>query len=119
MKSAKALFWMGVLSVMSMAPIFLSLYDVKVDVFLFYDRDRYLENIGYDVLQMMTTIILTRMIWLLIPERKYKRYAFDFLVVAWLALPAYFLFYSQYVNIVFVPLLAILLYISYIKNTKK
>lgn len=106
------------LSLISIFPVFLSYYDVKLDVYLFYKKERYIENIGYDISQMITLIVLTERIWELIPERKYKRYAFDFLIISVLSLPAYFLFYSQFINLLFIPLLSLLLYISYLKNIK-
>jgi hypothetical protein len=117
-KSAKAIFWMGVLAALSCVPIYLSTLDVKLDVYLLYDHERYVENIGYDVLQILTLIILTHQIRELIPERSYKRYATNYLIVAWCALPAYFLLYSQYFNLVFVPILGLLLWRSYLRNSK-
>lgn len=117
MKYYRTIIWLGVLAVLSAVPILFSLIDAKADLYLFADHERYIENICYDVYGMLSTTILTWRVWVLIPDRRYKRYAFDYLVVSLLAFPGYFLFYSQYVNLFFVPILAILIYRSYLKNT--
>lgn len=107
---------MGILALISAIPIGLSAFDIKADIYLWADHERYIENIGYDLLSMLTLIVLTWRIWIIIPDKKYKRYAFDYLIISILAVPAYFMFYSQYANLALMPLLAILIYRSYIIN---
>ena len=118
-KGFRAVVLLSVVSLISVLPLIFSrdyFNREKIDVYLFSDHVRWAENIAYDISQMVTIITLTYTIWFLIPERKYKRYAMSFLIIALLGVPGYFLFYSQLVSLVFIPLLIILLYSNYVKN---
>lgn len=118
-KGFRAVVLLSVVSLISVLPLIFSrdyFNREKIDVYLFSDHVRWAENIAYDISQMVTIITLTYTIWFLIPERKYKRYAMSFLIISLLSIPGYFLFYSQLVSLVFIPLLIILLYSSYVKN---
>tara|TARA_R110000796_G_scaffold248547_1_gene375405 strand:+ start:340 stop:645 length:306 start_codon:yes stop_codon:yes gene_type:complete len=89
---------------------------VGIDVYLFYDHVRYPENIAYDVSEIMSISIFTYIVWYLIPLKSYKRYAACFLIISLLGIPGYFLFYSQYVSLVFVPVLILMLLLTHIRN---
>lgn len=118
-KSAKAIFLLSIVSLVSVSPLIFSsdkMNEHKVDVYVFANHLRWPENIAYDISELFMIITLTYTIWLLIPERRYKRYAMSFLIVALLGLPGYFLFYSKFVSLVFIPLLIGLLYLNYIRN---
>ena len=119
MKSKKIIQQLLLLTILSMVPIWFSFVDWKADLYLFADHERYAENIAYDLFGYISIIVLIRAVYLLIPERKYKRYAFDFLFISWLQLIGYVLFYSQYMNIILVPVLVVMLLISYTKNKTK
>ena len=118
-KSAKAIIALSLVSLFSVMPLIFSsdaMNQKKVDIFLCIDKVRYPENIAYDFAEMIIVITLTWTIWLLIPERKYKRYAESFLIISLLSIPGYLLFYSKFVSLVFIPLLIILLYTNYLQN---
>lgn len=77
----------------------------KVDVFLLIDKMRYPENIAYDLSEWFNMTALLYSIYLLLPTRKHQEFAKPFLVVSILGLPAYFLFYSQFVTLFTIPLI--------------
>lgn len=117
--SRKAIFWKVVLTFLSIIPIIFSRDEFnkkKIDIYFFVDKVRYPENIAYDIIGIFSIIILYHTIYKLIPERRYKRYSFAFLLVAWLGLPLYFLFYSQFISIYLIPLLLICLLCAHLKN---
>jgi len=77
----------------------------KVDLYFFLDFKRYPEHIAYDLSEWFNMTTLIYCIYLLLPNRKYQDYAKPFLLVSFLGLPAYFLFYSQYVTLITIPLI--------------
>jgi hypothetical protein len=85
--------------------------DVKADVYLFYDHARYLDNIFYDIINMLTTTIFT---WY---ASRWKRNIFmPFFIVSLVSWALYFTIYKQGASLIEIPIL-ILLIIAY--NTKK
>ena len=87
-----------------------------VDIYLFWEHERYPLNIAYDVYHLMSTVIFVYTVWGLIPTKQIRRYASPFLVVSLLGIPSYFLFYSQMVSLLFLPLLLIWIAIIYFKH---
>jgi hypothetical protein len=119
MKSRRAILLLSIISLINLVPLLFSsdAWNVDpVDIYPFYDHARYLENIAYDVSEIFSISILTYIVWLLIPYKAYKRYAMCFLIISLLGIPAYFLFYSQYVSLIFVPLLISMLVLTYRRN---
>jgi|GEM_PF-3732467 len=119
MKSKRSILLLSIVSLVNLIPLLFSSAAMnvnKVDLYLFYDKLRYPENIAYDISEFCSITILVYTIWSLIPIREYKRYAFCFLVISFFGLPAYFLFYSQYVTLFFIPVLALMLYLTMKKN---
>ena len=101
-----ALLWMVMLA--SVAPLMFKSDAMnlnKVVVFLLIDKVRYPENIAYDLSEWFNMTTLFYCIYILLPIKKYKDYAKPFLIISLLGLPAYFLFYSQYVTAVTIPLI--------------
>ncbi len=78
--------------------------DTKVDVYLFYDHARYLDNIIYDVTNLATASIFT---WY---ASKWKRNVFTpFFLVSLLEWGLYFTFYKQWGSLITLPTLVVLL----------
>jgi hypothetical protein len=80
----------------------------KIDVFYFVDKLRYPENIAYDLAEWFNFTLAVYCIYILIPTRKYRDYVKPFLIVSFLGLPAYFLFYSQFVTLFTIPFILII-----------
>ena len=120
MKSFKAIVKLSFVSLIGLVPmLFLgdSMNENKIDVYLFSDRLRYPENVAYDISEILTIIILVYVIYDLIPERTYKRYALCFLIASILSGIGYFLFYSKFVSIVLIPVLIGMILFTYYKNS--
>ena len=118
-KSKRAIFWKLIITFFSVIPLIFQMdyfNQNKIDVYLLVDKVRYAENIAYDIFGIMSIIIMYHTIYQLIPEKKYKRYSYAFLVIAWLGLPLYFLVYSQFISILLIPILISLLIIAHLKN---
>lgn len=101
-----ALLWLIMLS--SVVPLMFSSDAMninKVDVFLLIAKERYPENIAYDLSEWFNITTLLYCVYSLIPTKRYSDYAKPFLFVSMLGLPAYFLFYSQYVTLITIPLI--------------
>lgn len=79
----------------------------KVDVFLLIDKLRYPENIAYDLSEWFNMTALFYSIYILLPTRKHQEFAKPFLWASILGLPAYFLFYSQYLTLITIPLILV------------
>lgn len=119
MKSKRAIIFLSFVSLINLVPLIFSSdsWNVKpVDIFLFFEHARYPENIAYDISEIMSISILTYIVWYLLPTRAHRRYAMCFLIVELLGIPAYFLFYSQYVSLIFVPVLISMLVITHVRN---
>lgn len=103
-----ALLWLVMLS--SVLPMLFSsdaMNVSKVDVFLLIDKLRYPENIAYDLSEWFNMTALFYSIYILLPTRKHQDFAKPFLWVSILGLPAYFLFYSQYLTLITIPLVLV------------
>jgi hypothetical protein len=79
----------------------------KVDVFILIEKLRYPENIAYDLSEWFNITALIYCVYILLPNKKYEGYVKPFLFVSILGLPAYFLFYSQYITLITIPLILI------------
>lgn len=82
-----------------------SINEFKIDVYLFLNYKRYPEHIAYDLSEWFNITTLIYCVYLLLPNKKYQDYAKPFLIVSLLGLPAYFLFYSQYITLITIPLI--------------
>lgn len=103
-----ALLWLVLFS--SVAPMLFSsdaMNVVEIDLYLFYDFEKYPEHIAYDLSEWFSITTLIYCVYLLLPTRKYQNYARPFLVASVLGLPIYFLFYSQYVTLITIPMVAL------------
>lgn len=80
--------------------------DIKADVYLFYDHARYLDNIFYDITNLLSVSILT---WY---GTRWKRNIFmPFFIISIYEWIMYFLVYKQWVVLTELPILIILILI--------
>lgn len=78
--------------------------DAKADVYLFYNHARYIDNIFFDISNLMTFVIFSY--W----ASRYDNRAFmPFFWLSLIELAGYFLFYKQFITLVSMPMLVILL----------
>jgi hypothetical protein len=78
--------------------------DLKVDVFLFYDHERYIDNIFYDIYYRVSISIFT---WY---ASKWNRKVFTpFFIVSLLEIVSYFTFYNQASSLIMLPILVLLI----------
>ena len=92
-------------------PIILSMFvtlffysDLKLDVYLFYDHARFVDNIFYDVSNLATASIFT---WY---ASKWKRNIFmPFFIISLVEWVLYFTFYKQMASLMLLPLLVFLI----------
>lgn len=118
-QSFRTVVGLSVISLISLMPlIFISdeMNVNRVDIYLFYDKLRYPENIAYDIAEIFNVTFFIYLIWRLIPSRRYKRYVFCFLISSVISIIGYFLFYAQYVSLLQVPLLMIMMAYVYLKQ---
>ena len=78
--------------------------DAKADMYLFYEHQRYIDNIFYDVSNLLTAVIFTY--W---ASRYDKRAFMPFFWVSLFEVAGYFLFYKQFITLASMPILVILL----------
>ena len=83
--------------------LFITLFfysDAKADVYLFYDHARYLDNIFYDITNMLTVSIFTYY------ASKWKKNIFTpFFIVSLMDWLLYFTVYKQAVSLITIPIL--------------
>jgi len=78
--------------------------DIKADVYLFYNHSRYLDNIFYDITNLLTSTILS------FYASKWKKNIFaPFFYASLLQWVLYFTFYKQMSSLVVVPFLIFLI----------
>lgn len=111
-KNILSIVLMSLVSLVSVIPQLFEGSDAKADVYLFVDHQRYIENIAYDLVGIVSIIVLTYTIWMLM-DRPWKAYAACFLAISILGIPLYVLFYSYYVSISMIPLLILMLFFTY------
>jgi hypothetical protein len=107
---ARVIFLLWVSMFVSVAPMLFTsdaMNVEKIDVFLLVNKLRYPENIAYDLAEWFNFTLAIYCIYILIPTRNYQDYARPFLIVSLLGLPAYFLFYSQFVTLFTIPFILI------------
>ena len=75
----------------------------KYDVYLFYDHNRYLTNILYDISKLFSFTVLTY--FLISLNRKVFKPLFIMSIVTWFS---YFLFYNQQSSLILIPIYVIL-----------
>ena len=90
--------------------------NIKVDVYLLSDKLRYPENIAYDVIEMITMIIMIWTIKSLSGNGVIKKYINCFLFVSLVNLVLYFVNYNQFSSFFTMPLLITMLYLVKIRN---
>ena len=71
----------------------------KYNVYFFYDKERFLTNILYDISVLFDTTILTY--WLIKFKRGIFRPLFIVTLASWVT---YFLFYNQMASLILIPL---------------
>ena len=78
--------------------------EAKADVYLFYNHARYIDNIFYDVSNLLTFVIFSY--W----ASRYDKQAFmPFFWISLFEVSGYFLFYKQFITLASMPILVILL----------
>lgn len=85
----------------------------EIDIYLFYEHVKYPELIAYDISEIFSVTFFIYLIWRLVPQRNQKRYVFCFLISSIISIIGYFLFYSQYVSLLQVPLLITMITYTY------
>ena len=85
----------------------------EIDLYLFYDYKMYPELIAYDVAEICSVTFFIYLIWRLVPTKTHKRYVFCFLISSILSIFGYFLFYSQMMSLLQIPILITMLIYTY------
>lgn len=118
MKEFKTIIGLSIVALIGLVPLLFtsdSMNENKVDVYLFFDKLRYPENIAYDISEILTVSIFIYLIWKLVPTKKYKRYVFAFFISSIISIFGYFLFYSKFVSLFQIPILITMIAIIYRK----
>lgn len=109
---------LSIVSFIGVVPIAWSGSYEKVDVYLFYDHERYIENIAYDLVAMCSIFILTATINMLL-VKPYKAYSTIFVWTSVVNIILYFLFYSQYTSIFLAPAVVTAIYLVYLCQKRR
>jgi hypothetical protein len=88
----------------------------KVDVYLLSEKLRFPENVAYDIVEMITIILLIWTIKNLSDSIIVRKYIQCFLFVSIVNLFFYFINYNEFSSFFTMPLLAIMLYLVKIRN---
>ena len=121
-QSFRTVFGLSIISLISLTPLmFISdEFNVnKVDIYLFYDKLRYPENIAYDIAEIFNVTFFIYLIWRLVPSKRYKKYVFCFLISSVISIIGYFLFYAQYISLLQVPMLVGMMTYVYLKQNNE
>ena len=123
MKNFRTVLWLSIISLVGLLPMLFSsdaMNSHEVDVYLFYDYKMSPELIAYDIAEILTVTTFIYLIWRLIPTKREKRYVFCFLIASMNSVVGYFLFYSQMMSLVQIPLLILMLaYVYYTYDYEK
>ena len=118
-KETKTITGLSFIALIGLIPLLFSSNEMnreKIDIYLFYDRLRYPENIAYDVSEFATVTFFIYLIWRLVPLKIHKKYVECFLISSIINALGYFLFYSQYISLIQIPILIILITTTYYKH---
>jgi len=80
--------------------------DRKADIYLFYEHKRYLDNIFYDISNLLAFTIFS-----FYASRYDKKTFFPFFILSLIEILGYFLFYKQFITLISLPILVILIII--------
>lgn len=119
LSNVKTTLWLSIIAMIGLVPSLFTSDEInvkKIDIYLFYDKLRYPENIAFDVCEFITVSFFIYLIWRLVPFKQQKRYVFCFFISSVLNIVGYFLFYSQLVSIIQIPILIGLLIYTHYKN---
>ena len=108
MKKSSVKYYLGIACIFFMNTlknVFFS-SDLKLDVYLFYNHARYVDNILYDLNNLFVFSLLTY--WLIELNRKTFIPLFITSIVSWIF---YFLFYCGMLNLLIIPLYVITTFI--------
>ena len=86
----------------------------RIDVYLFYDHERYLTNILYDISNLFKFSILTY--WLISLNRNIFKPLFILSVALWFS---YFIFYNQITSLILIPIYIVSVFLIHNKNIFK
>lgn len=118
-KGARALALSGLICFIDIIPIYFlgdSMNENKIDIYLFSDRERWPENIAYDICGLLNILVFTYIVYFMQEKKSYRGYLFCFFMTSFVSIPMYFLFYSQNFSIIFIPVLLISLIIAHYRN---
>jgi hypothetical protein len=120
-KGKHTIFMLSLLWFISCIPMYFSSDSInvnKVDIYLFFDYAKYPEHIAYDIYGIISFNILMYLVLINTKVIEYRRYVWAFFATSLLGIPWYFLFYSQYISLVSLPLLAALILLIRIKHVR-
>lgn len=118
LKDFRTLIGLSIIALIGTVPMLFSSEKMninEIDIYIFYEYTRYPELIAYDISEIFSVTFFIYLIWRLVPSRSHKRYVFCFLISSILSIMGYFLFYSQYISLLLVPLLILMIIITYFK----
>lgn len=118
LKDFRTFFGLSIISLIGLIPLLFSSDSMNVeeiDVYLFFDYKMYPELIAYDIAEICSVSFFIYLIWRLIPTKKHKRYIFAFLIQSLISIVGYFLFYSQLISLLQIPILISMITFIYFK----
>ena len=116
MNKSNLKYYIGILIIILVdsLPVLLFENDSRIDVYLFYNHERYLTNILYDISNLFKFSILTY--WLIKINRRVFTPLFITSLFIWIS---YFVFYNQKSSMLIIPIYIITMIIYNKKTFKK
>ena len=101
MKASNLKYYIGIILMIAMSSLHVIFFDNndRYDVYMFYNHDRYLTNILYDIGVLFKFTVLTY--WLIKLNKRLFKPLFLSSLFSWLF---YFTFYSQLISLLIIPL---------------
>lgn len=117
MKHYEVKYYIGVILIILVDSLHLIMFESneRYDVYMFYNHERYLTNILYDISNLFKFSVLTY--WLIDVSKKIFKPLFLVSLITWFF---YFLYYNQKISVLIVPIYIILMiYYSYGNKSNK
>jgi hypothetical protein len=118
LRDFRTFFSLSLIALMSLIPLLFSSDEMntkEIDVYLFFDYQQYPELIAYDIVEICSVTFFIYLIWRLMPTRRQKRYVGCFLISSIINIFGYFMFYSQFVSLLQIPILISMITYIYFK----
>jgi hypothetical protein len=118
-KSFRTISWLSFICLIGLLPLLFtsdSMNKKKIDIYIFVDHVRYPENIAYDICGFLSISLFIYLILRLVPQKKEKRYVSCFLISSFINTLGYFLFYSQFISLIQIPILITMIIYIYYKH---